>query len=143
MSKYDRMNTLFLVGLVLYICVESIRIGPGSLSNPGSSPHIIFELFSREAGFQAIPMPYPSVSAAAMTAVLGGHADISLSGPTGLEAQLRILAVAQDGRTEILPEVPTLTEIGYAVYPIISAFGTPKGLQKRSLIKSAGPIRKP
>jgi len=34
MAKYDRISTLFLVGLALAICVESIRVGPGSLSNP-------------------------------------------------------------------------------------------------------------
>jgi putative tricarboxylic transport membrane protein len=35
MAKYDRMSTLFFMGLALAISVESIRIGPGSLSNPG------------------------------------------------------------------------------------------------------------
>lgn len=35
MTKYDRISTLFLVGLAIAISLESIRIGPGSLSNPG------------------------------------------------------------------------------------------------------------
>lgn len=35
MKKYDRMSTVFLIALALGICVESIRIEPGSLSNPG------------------------------------------------------------------------------------------------------------
>lgn len=35
MTKYDRISALFFVGLALAICVESIRIGVGSLSNPG------------------------------------------------------------------------------------------------------------
>jgi putative tricarboxylic transport membrane protein len=35
MAKYDRISTIFFVGFALAICVESIRIGPGSLSNPG------------------------------------------------------------------------------------------------------------
>ena len=35
MTKYDRMSTLFFVGLAIAIIVESIRIGRGSLSNPG------------------------------------------------------------------------------------------------------------
>ena len=29
------MSTLFFLGLALYVCVESIRIDPGSLSHPG------------------------------------------------------------------------------------------------------------
>ena len=35
MTKYDRISTLFLVGLAIAVSLESIRIGPGSLSNPG------------------------------------------------------------------------------------------------------------
>ena len=35
MTKYDRMSTLFFIGLAIVICEESIRIGAGSLSNPG------------------------------------------------------------------------------------------------------------
>jgi hypothetical protein len=35
MAKYDRMSTLFFVGLAIAIIVESIRMGRGSLSNPG------------------------------------------------------------------------------------------------------------
>ncbi len=35
MAKYDRISTLFFVGLALAVCVESIRMDPGSLSNPG------------------------------------------------------------------------------------------------------------
>lgn len=35
MSRYDRISTLFLVGVAVVICVESIRLGTGSLSNPG------------------------------------------------------------------------------------------------------------
>ena len=35
MTKYDRMSTLFFVGLAIAIIVESTRMGRGSLSNPG------------------------------------------------------------------------------------------------------------
>jgi len=35
MTKYDRMSTLFFIGLAIAIIVESIRMGRGSLSNPG------------------------------------------------------------------------------------------------------------
>jgi len=35
MIRYDRMSTLFFVGLATAIVVESIRMGRGSLSNPG------------------------------------------------------------------------------------------------------------
>jgi putative tricarboxylic transport membrane protein len=35
MTKYDRISTLFFMGLAIAIIVESIRLGRGSLSNPG------------------------------------------------------------------------------------------------------------
>jgi putative tricarboxylic transport membrane protein len=35
MTKYDRISTLFFVGLAIAVSLESIQIGPGSLSNPG------------------------------------------------------------------------------------------------------------
>jgi hypothetical protein len=35
MQKQDRMSTLFFLGLALAVCVESIRMDPGSLSKPG------------------------------------------------------------------------------------------------------------
>jgi hypothetical protein len=35
MIKYDRISSLIFVGLAVVICLESIRIGPGVLSNPG------------------------------------------------------------------------------------------------------------
>jgi len=35
MAKYDRMSALFFITLAVAIGVESIRMGPGSLSNPG------------------------------------------------------------------------------------------------------------
>ena len=35
MTKYDRMSTLFFIGLAIAIILESVRMGRGSLSNPG------------------------------------------------------------------------------------------------------------
>lgn len=36
MAKFDRMSSIFWIGIALAICEESLRIGVGSLSNPGS-----------------------------------------------------------------------------------------------------------
>jgi len=35
MKKYDRISSLICVVVASYICVESVRIDPGTLSNPG------------------------------------------------------------------------------------------------------------
>ena len=106
--------------------------------------HIMFEAFGREAGFQAIHMPFSSGSAAAMTAVLGGHIDISLCGPTGIEAQLRILAVSDDIRAEFYPEVPTLKELGYPISkePNYYSLWAPKATPREIVDKIYGAYKK-
>lgn len=35
MAKYDRISTLFWIGIAIVICVESIKLDLGSLSSPG------------------------------------------------------------------------------------------------------------
>jgi hypothetical protein len=35
MTKLDRISTIFCIIIAVAICIESARIGPGSLSNPG------------------------------------------------------------------------------------------------------------
>jgi len=35
MTKFDRLSSLFWIGVASLICTEAIRIGPGSLLNPG------------------------------------------------------------------------------------------------------------
>jgi hypothetical protein len=35
MKRYDRMSTLFFLALAIAVILESIRVGPGSLSVPG------------------------------------------------------------------------------------------------------------
>jgi len=34
-AKHDRVSSLFFIGVALAICVESLRVGPGSLAAPG------------------------------------------------------------------------------------------------------------
>lgn len=35
MTRFDRMSSLFWIGIGFFICIESMRIGAGSLLNPG------------------------------------------------------------------------------------------------------------
>jgi putative tricarboxylic transport membrane protein len=34
-AKYDRISAFFWMGIALAICIESLRLGPGSFINPG------------------------------------------------------------------------------------------------------------
>jgi tripartite-type tricarboxylate transporter receptor subunit TctC len=102
-------------------------------STPGaiSGNHLTMEAFVRAAKIEATHVPAAG-GAAAQTAVLGGHVDMSCSAPTGMENQLRILSVAQEKRWELHPEVPSLGEQGYSVrssaiyFSLVAPKGTPK-----------------
>jgi tripartite-type tricarboxylate transporter receptor subunit TctC len=65
-------------------------------------------------------------------AVLGGHIDAAISGPgsgSRMQDSLHFLAVTGKHRESALPDVPTLTELGFKVTPIDQiwyAMATPK-----------------
>lgn len=71
-------------------------------------------------------------------AVVGGHVDLffqNLSGVIGhiQSGKLRALAITTEERAELLPEIPTFTELGYKEMEVIvgwSALYGPKGLNK-------------
>ncbi len=85
---------------------------------PGSSPHVVSEMFMRAAGFRALNIPYTG-SATAITALLGGQLDFlfdsittSLGHVRG--GSVRALAVSSATRLRTLPDVPTMKEAGVA-----------------------------
>lgn len=96
---------------------------PGDLSygSPGigSSLHLIGELFKREAGVEMLHVPYKGTTQALQDAV-GAQVQVLFGAvPTLLpmirQGKLRPLAVTTARRAELLPDVPTLTEGGYAI----------------------------
>ncbi len=99
-----------------------------------TAAHVCMEALGKIEGFQAIHVPYEG-AAKAHTAVLGGHADIGIaSGSSGMvgPGRLRIVAIAYKERLDILPDIPTLKEMGYpSIYGTIyySLWG-PKGVSK-------------
>ena len=87
-----------------------------SHSGVGSSIHMSGELFKTltETNMTAVPF---AGSGAALPALLGGDVDVSFENmPTVLShirsGDLRALAVTSAERSEFLPDVPTLSEIG-------------------------------
>ncbi len=84
----------------------------------GSSPHLSGELFNIVAGTKITHVPYKG-SGPGVTDLLGGHVQMMFAGPLALEqhikvGRLRPLAVADKKRSAVLPEVPTMTEAGFA-----------------------------
>jgi tripartite-type tricarboxylate transporter receptor subunit TctC len=102
----------------------------------GTSPHLAAEMFKSMAGIELVHVPYKG-NAEANNALLGGHIKIYFAlVPAVIQhvraGTLRALAVTTERRLPYLPNVPTITELGYPGYEISSwqgvfaPAGTPK-----------------
>ena len=100
----------------------------------GSPMHIAAEMLNRAAGVKLTHVPYRGV-APVVNDALGGHVSIGwiTPGAVGQHVQsgkLLPLAVAERARTKLMPEVPTLIELGYKDLDVSAWMGLlgPKGL---------------
>ena len=111
---------------------------PGKMSfassGNGSSDHLTAELFWQQTGTSGLHIPYKG-GAPAMTDLLGGQVDATFMNiNTGLPniraGKLRALAITSNKRSPLLPDVPTLEELGIKGVTVYSwqAFAAPKGL---------------
>ena len=114
------------------------KANPGKMSfassGNGSSDHLTAELFWQMTGSNGLHIPYKG-GAPAMSDLLGGQVDATFmninTGITNIKAgKLRALAVTSAKRSALLPEVPTLEELGIKGVTVSSwqAFAAPKGL---------------
>ena len=111
---------------------------PGKMSfasaGNGTSDHLTAELFWQETGTTGVHIPYKG-GAPAMSDLLGAQVDASFMNiNTGLPnikgGKLRALAITSFKRSPLLPDVPTLEELGLKGVTVYSwqAFAAPKGL---------------
>lgn len=103
---------------------------PGS----GSPMHIVGEMLNRGAGIRLTHVPYRGV-APVVTDTLGGHVAVGWVTPAAVmghvqSGKLVPLAVAETQRSRLLPEVPTLAELGYKDVDVSAWMGLlgPRGL---------------
>lgn len=97
--------------------------------------HLVAEIFSHEADVKWTHIPEKG-SGPAVTALLGGHVELSSAAVASVLAHvrsgsLRPLAVFGNTRLKAFPDVPTLKELGYkiespALYGILAPKDTPK-----------------
>jgi tripartite-type tricarboxylate transporter receptor subunit TctC len=115
-----------------------LKANPGRMtfasSGTGSSDHLTAELFWQETHTKGQHIPYKG-GAPAMTDLLGGQVDATFMNiNTGLAninaGKLRALAVTSTKRSPLLPNVPTLEELGIKGLTVYSwqAVAAPKGL---------------
>jgi len=112
------------------------KANPGKISMAsagiGSGPHVAGELFKMMAAVNTIHVPYRG-QGPALTDLLGGQVQFYFAGiPSSIQylrtGKLRALAVTTATRSEVLPEIPTLSDFlpGYEA-SFWGGFCAPKG----------------
>ena len=103
--------------LVEYVKSHQAQINfatPGS----GSLNRLEMEVFRRDAGLEMQHVPYKGGAAPAVMDVLAGHVELMFTTlPSAIEQirghNVKALAVTTKERVPTLPDVPTMTELGY------------------------------
>jgi tripartite-type tricarboxylate transporter receptor subunit TctC len=101
--------------------VTRAKAAPGTInfasSGPGSNQHVTMELFETAAGIKLVHIPYKG-GAESYTALFSGVAPIMFDSipavlPHVKGGKLKGLAIAAPARSPFLPDVPTLSELGF------------------------------
>jgi tripartite-type tricarboxylate transporter receptor subunit TctC len=93
----------------------------------GSQLHLAMELFKQKTGVEITHVPYRGTPPA-LTDLLGGHIDLLVSNlpvvlPVIKDGQVVALAMTTGERSALLPDVPTLAEVGVAGIDVTSWYG--------------------
>jgi tripartite-type tricarboxylate transporter receptor subunit TctC len=101
--------------------LEEARNNPGAvtvgLSSLGGNDHFAAIMMADAAETEFTLVPFQG-AALARTALLGGHvaaATMALSQVVDYQDELQVLAVLDDERSELMPDVPTASELGFDV----------------------------
>lgn len=119
--------------LVNYLKEKDGKVGFPS-SGAGSSDHLSIALFWMETQTKGIHVPYKG-GGPAIADLVAGHGEVSFQNINNViqhirTGRLRALAVTSEKRSPLLPDTPTMTELGYKNMVVTSwqAFAAPKGL---------------
>lgn len=125
--------------------VAYAKQNPGKLdyasAGIGTLPHLTMELLLRRVGVQVAHIPYRG-AAPAMTDMLSGVVQLKLdtyatSHPQVEAGGLRMLGIASSHRSPLMPDIPTIAELGLPVYEgilwigVMAPAGTPRAVIDR------------
>jgi tripartite-type tricarboxylate transporter receptor subunit TctC len=125
--------------------VKAAKAKPASLTmasaGNGTVGHLAGEMFAGRAGVKFLHVPYKGAGPA-MTDLMGGQTDFFFTTPQSAiplikGGKVRALAVTSAKRLQVLPEVPTVAESGYAGFEandwkaVVAPAGTPAEVVKR------------
>jgi len=119
----------------------------------GGSHHVVTEMFNAATGIKLNHVPYRGATQAVVD-VQAGHVPVMFSALAAVLApvqagRLRVLGVASENRTPLLPEVPTIAESGVPGYAFSTWTGlfaprnTPKPLVDRLAAEVASALKDP
>jgi len=115
----------------------------GNVGN-GSLGHLATILLNQAAGIKLVPVPYKGGGPLSLD-VMGGQVDFAMAS-TAAQAQhvkggkMRALALTGDKRSQTMPDVPTLTEVGtpvtaHAWWGVLAPAGTPKAIVEKLVLE--------
>ena len=117
--------------------------GDGFYGTQSNSGQVAAELFKEKMGLSTVYVPY-KVTVDALTGVVGGSVDFISYDTTWAVTQhpqrIRILAVTAAKRQSALPDIPTLSELGFGEFDIAPWFGVvvPAGTPRPVIERLAG-----
>jgi tripartite-type tricarboxylate transporter receptor subunit TctC len=118
------------------------KASPGELnfasSGFGAAAHLAGELFKTEAGINIVHVPYKG-AAPALQDVMAGHVQMMFATAASViglikSGKVRALAVTTPKRTALLPDLPTVAELGIKGFDattwhgLVAPAGTPKDI---------------
>jgi tripartite-type tricarboxylate transporter receptor subunit TctC len=102
--------------------IAYVKANPGKVvfASPGSSTlnRLEMEVFKKDAGLDMLHVPYKGGAGPAVTDVLGGHVDLMFTTLSSAlqfakSKEVKALAVTAPARIAELPDVPTMSELGW------------------------------
>ena len=131
--KHEGIKTY--ADLMRYLKANPGKLNFGSAGN-GTSHHLVGELFKMRTGTDIVHVPYKGAGPM-MQDLIAGNVDMAFDG-MGTSAnqikagKLRPIAVSSGTRNFMLPDTPTLKELGIADFEVTSwyAMWVPKGTPK-------------
>jgi tripartite-type tricarboxylate transporter receptor subunit TctC len=132
--------------------VAAAKARPGKVTmasaGAGTTNHFAIELFAQMAGVKVLHVPYKG-SGPALSELLGGQVETmvdQLAASMGhiKDGRLKVLAVTTTQRSAVLPNVPTLDELGYKGFQASTLLGllAPAGTPKPVVAKLNTAVRK-
>jgi tripartite-type tricarboxylate transporter receptor subunit TctC len=123
LSVSSRWDFKTFADLVAYAKSHPGRLNYGT-AGPGSAPHLTIAMIAAEAGIQMVHVPFAGLGPAT-NALVAGQVDVGLVTPVQgkqlIDAgSIRALALTGVTRSRVLPDVPTLKEVGVNGSAIIS-----------------------